>query len=546
MPVLDPANASPVNHVLNYVPPGGFPVDMVSSMTGDGSPVDTVRPELLSMLSTYAEIRDVVAGEKAVKGRGTTYLPAPNEDDTNPARYRAYLLRAVFYGVTRRTLLGLVGLVAVKPAVIVVPPLMNAVVKDATGSGVTLEQLGLALVAEVAQLGRAGVLADYPTTNGVATTVKDQQDGAIRPTITNYTAEAIINWRMSKKNGRTYLSLVVLAEVFDDDSDDFTIKRIPQRRVLRIEKDGKYSVEIWRKPDESGSWIQEPKTYPTDAAGQHLTEIPFKFIGSVDNNSNVDPAPLADMASLNLAHYRNSADYEEGVFVTGQPTPVISGLTETWWKNVLGERINFGSRAGVPLETGATMELLQADPNNAALEAMKSKEEQMKSLGAKLVQVSTVQRTATETASDDVTETSVLGQIVSNVNAAVLWCLEWAAIFSGATTVNRDAVDVENKTIDFALNKDFDSPVIDREDATAATTYWKDGAITFGEMRTVLRGAKIATEKDEEAKEQIDKDKLDNMKTFGVDATGAAIDKTDEEDPDADKTPTEDDDKEEV
>lgn len=534
MPALDPNTASPTHAVLAHTPPGGFNTELLSSAALSVSPVDTMRPELIAALPTYAEIRDCVAGEKAVKSRGAVYLPMPTDADA--ARYSAYVLRAVFYGVTRRTLLGLVGMTATKPAEIVVPPMMAPIVKDATGSGVTLNSLALTLVSEVCQVGRAGLLTDYPKTEGRPTTRKEQTEGAIRPTITAYAAEDIINWRVSRKNGRIFLSLVVLAETYDKDDNGFTITRLPQRRVLRIEN-GIYSVEIHRKTDDNASWTVEPKEYPTDANGLHLTEIPFAFIGSVNNDPTIDPAPLADMASLNLAHYRNSADYEEGVYITGQPTPVITGLDEAWWTNVLKSRIAFGSRSGIPLPADATFELVQADPNNAALEAMKAKEDQMKAIGAKLVQVSSVQRTATETASDDVTEMSVLGQIVTNVNAAVLWSLEWAAIFSGATTVNRDAQDAENKTINFALSSDFDSPTIDKEEASASVTYWKDGALTFTEMREVLRGAKFATLSDDEAKEAIDSEKLSNMETFGLNADGTtkedttAEDKAEEEDP---------------
>lgn len=534
MPALDPNTASPTHAVLAHTPPGGFNTELLSSAALSVSPVDTMRPELIAALPTYAEIRDCVAGEKTVKSRGAVYLPMPTDADA--ARYSAYVMRAVFYGVTRRTLLGLVGMTATKPAEIVVPPMMAPIVKDATGSGVTLNSLALTLVSEVCQVGRAGLLTDYPKTEGKPTTRKEQTEGAIRPTISAYAAEDIINWRVSRKNGRIFLSLVVLAETYDKDDDGFTITRLPQRRVLRIEN-GVYSVEIHRKVNDNASWTVEPKEYPTDAKGLNLTEIPFVFVGSVNNDPTIDPAPLADMASLNLAHYRNSADYEEGVYITGQPTPVITGLDEAWWTNVLKSRIAFGSRSGIPLPADATFELVQADPNNAALEAMKAKEDQMKAIGAKLVQVSSVQRTATETASDDVTEMSVLGQIVTNVNAAVLWSLEWAAIFSGATTVNRDAQDAENKTINFALSLDFDSPTIDKEEASASVTYWKDGALTFTEMREVLRGAKFATLSDDEAKEAIDSEKLSNMETFGLNADGTtkedttAEDKAEEEDP---------------
>ena len=58
---------------------------------------------------------------------------------------------------------------------------------------------------------------------------------------------------------------------------------------------------------------------------------------------------MYDLAVLNIAHYRNSADYEESCFVTGQPTVWASGLTEAWVEDVLKGELRLGSFGGIPL-----------------------------------------------------------------------------------------------------------------------------------------------------------------------------------------------------
>ena len=55
------------------------------------------------------------------------------------------------------------------------------------------------------------------------------------------------------------------------------------------------------------------------------------------------------MAALNLAHYRNSADYEDSVFFNGQPQPWMAGLTEEWRDWLKKEGIVIGSRVILPL-----------------------------------------------------------------------------------------------------------------------------------------------------------------------------------------------------
>ena len=62
-------------------------------------------------------MRDAVAGEDVVKARGETYLPRL----TGQEAYRGYVLRALFFGATGRTLQGLLGAVMRKDPVVTLP-----------------------------------------------------------------------------------------------------------------------------------------------------------------------------------------------------------------------------------------------------------------------------------------------------------------------------------------------------------------------------------------------------------------------------------------
>jgi hypothetical protein len=452
------------------------------------------RKELREREADYQLVADCIAGERSVKYRKTRYLPQPNPDDVSPAnaaRYEAYLTRAVFYNVTQRTLSGLVGEVFRRDPVAELPTGLDVVAEDADGAGLTLTQLAKKALRHTLAMGRAGVLADYPsveTEGGISKA--DVESGRIVPTITVYDALSIINWRTVKDAAKTVLTLVVLRELYDEDDDGFEVKQKTQYRVLRL-TEGVYTVQIYR----DGKALQEPKAV-TDAEGATFDTIPFSFIGAENNDSEVDNAPMYDLASLNIAHYRNSADYEESAYMVGQPTPVFAGLTEEWVKNVLGDSVRLGSRGGVALPEGGSATLLQASPNTMPFEAMEHKERQMVALGAKLVESKQVQRTATEAGIDSASETSILSSTTRNVSAAIKFALEVCARFVGAGGAK----------IVYDLNTEFSISKLSAQEQAQVISAWQQEAITFSEMRNALRRDGVATLDDDAARTEIEED----------------------------------------
>lgn len=464
--------------------------------------VDTVLSELSDILPDYELIRDCVAGQRQIKKKGKKYLPDPDEAEPDQkerdARYKTYLERAVFYGVTGRTLRGLVGLVFDKDPAIEIPELLEVVKADATGSGTSLDQQAQAALADVVALGRAGVLTDYPKT-AAPTTRADALAGNIRPTVIRYKPEQIINWRTRTVGAKVLLSLVVIVETYVVEDDGFAEVIGTQHRVLRLDKDGNYTVELHRDTENAGMAMFD-SFMPTDGAGKPFKEIPFSFIGAEDNDPSVDRPPLLDIAELNKAHYRNSADYEESAFVVGQPTPVLAGLTKQWVDEALKGRIRFGARGAIPLPVGGSAELLQAEPNTMAFEAMGHKEEQMIALGAKLIENSGTQQTATEATQDNIMDNSVLGTCARNVSMAYRKALNWCWQY-----VTGEVID-DPEVIDYELNTDFAARNLTAQDRQQIIQSWVQKAITWEEMRWNLKRTGIAYEDDEEAKSAIQED----------------------------------------
>jgi hypothetical protein len=441
-------------------------------------------------------VRDVLEGEDHIKtlcleSQGTstgTYLPLPvTEPDTTKQteRYNSYVGRAVLYNATERTCNGVVGQVFSKPPVAEFPPDVEYLQKDPAGTGVTLEQHAKKVLRDVLSVGRCFLLADYPALDKPLT-VKQAKERSYTPTVTMYPAEDVINWRTKMRGSRRILSMVMLREKYLQD-DGYECEWQYRYKELRLVGDV-YKARIWEYNEDRSTLGGTVWVTPKNSKGKTFDEIPGVFVGIFDNDESVDPPPLYSLASLNLAHFRNSADYEESCFMVGQPTPWFSGLNDDWVKNTMDGKVWLGSRGGIPLPSGGAAGLLQAQPNGLAKEAMDQKEIQMVALGARLIQGSGVVRTATEATQDKVTEVSTLASAARNTSEAYKKVFEYCLMFTGSTS-----------EIKFELSTDFDMGRMTSQEILAIVATWQSKLLTTEEARDILRRAGFATETIEEA-----------------------------------------------
>lgn len=413
-------------------------------------PVSNKHPQYEMYSPVWAKTRDAVRGSVAVKDKRHQYLPVPDaehNDDrlgSQTMRYRQYLKRALFANFTGRTKNALVGAAFRKEPVYELPEGLEYLIDDATGDGLGIEQLAKDELSNLLETGRSMLLVDYPQADDNMS-LEDLQLLNLRASIVPYTAEQVINWKTEVVSGRKLLTMVVLAEDYSVDEDEFGHDKEVQYRVLRLRDDG-YTQQIYR---EEKPYTQE--SYPKRADGSSWDVIPAIFVGSKNNDSTIDDAPLSDIADVNIAHYRNSADYEESCFITGQPTLFIThSLNMEEWFEYNPEGIKLGSRAGHVLGESGNATLLQPNANNLVMQAMQAKEQQMVAIGARII----TDRSANETAEGArirfASENSVLGDIVGNLNAAITQCVIWCAEFMGTSDevsfeINREFYD---KTVD--------------------------------------------------------------------------------------------------
>ena len=423
-------------------------------------PVDYQHKEYTKNIKKWQLIRDADEGSIAVKSRskggtvntinglkGTAYLPAPDPtdlSDENKERYAAYVDRASYVNFTAQTKEGMLGMVFRKKTSLQLDSSIDYMERNINGGGLTADQFIKDLTAEVLCLGRFGLLVDYPQADQGLTEaqVKAQE---LRASIIPYESESIINWQSENIGGIKKLSMVVLREPFPVQSEDgFEETMEDYHRVLLL-KNGVYVQNIY---DESGSLVSWATggiddngddefisdIIPLKSNGETWSEIPFQFVGSTNNDTAIDKAPLYDIADINIAHYRNSADFEESAFMVGQPTPAIAGLTQSWVNENYPNGVKFGSRTALLLPESGSAVLLQASPNQMPQMGMQDKEKQLIKLGARLIQDQGGVETAEAAKIRFAGQNSKIASILVNVESAMEQVFMWAGEFMGATS----------------------------------------------------------------------------------------------------------------
>tara|TARA_R110002153_G_scaffold78418_7_gene200849 strand:+ start:2645 stop:4021 length:1377 start_codon:yes stop_codon:yes gene_type:complete len=426
--------------------------------------------------------RDSVKGAPAIKKGGTKYLPMPNsldQSEENKQDYADYKQRACYVNFTGQTKEGLIGMAFLKDAVIEIKEPLSYLEKSTDGGALSLTQFTRKLLGDSLEVGRSGILVDYPTVPDGLT--KIETDG-INANMLRYKAESIINWRTENINGASVLSLVVLTEKVQKTSDDgFSSEEVTYYRVLKLEE-GVYSQCIYNDEEDIVSIIE-----PTKNDGSRWNEIPFTFVGSENNNEDIDKPVLIDIAEANIAHYRNSADYEESSFITGQPTPYLAGLTQGWVDSVLDGKIALGSKAAIFLPENGMAGLLQAAPNSMPIEGMRQKEEQMIKIGARIIADSSGTETAEAAKIRFSGQNSKLSSVIGNIEEAIKKSAGWVGEFMGG-----------DGDIEFKLNRQFYDSTIDPQKLIANIQMLDRGVIGMTDFREMLRKAADITRTDEE------------------------------------------------
>lgn len=442
-------------------------------------PVNSNHPDYIKYAPRWDLMRSVVSNDAAKFIRDV--------DPSDTRRNEQYRRGAVLTNFTALTKDGLTGLVFRKKPSIIIPSHLNYLLEDSTGENLNLIQLSQKIVGEILETGRYGILVDYPNVKGnprLADDIMKQNVARLR----TYRTESIINWQSQIINNKFMLTMVVLCEQLQELAEDgFSWCMKDQYRVLRLDN-GIYYQQLYNSEYE----LYE-EFIPIKADGQPFNEIPFKFIGSQNNNSDVDLIPLYNLAALNIAHYRNSADYEESVFLTGQPMAIISGeagLEE--FKSLYPDGIKLGSRSALYTGPNGGASLLQANPNQLADAAMKRKEEQALLIGARFIDPPGGRETAEGVRNRFSSQNSSLYLITYNISLGITDLLNWTNAFMATS----------NDEIKFELNDEFYDDSADANLITSQIMLLDRGIIAENDIRDY--GRRVGLIADDRTNEEIE------------------------------------------
>ncbi len=411
------------------------------------SAVATKHKQYNDFAPKWQRVRDVVSGQDEVYAASVAYLPMLL--DETPGAYDARLRRTPFYNASWRTMAAFVGMLFRKPPNLEVPKELEPLLDDVTLSGVNFANFAQEIVLEDIAISRVGVLVDHPlrvvNQDGSGPTVAQAEALNLRPSMSLYKAEAIINWHYEKINNRYVLTQVRLAEIEVIRKNEFENEEEKRIKVLDL-IEGKYRIRLFK--EENGEQISGD-LYPL-MDGKPLDFIPFYLIGPDGAQTAVSEPILIDLVDLNLKHFQVSADYEHACHMTALPTPVISGAQEQFHPETglpMEKSYYIGSTVAWLLPMGAEAKFLEFQGGGlSALENnLTRKENQMAAIGARMLTPEKAGVEASETlAMRNAGEHSILAAIAIATSEGLTRALETFAKWAG-----------KKGEVKFEINRDF-------------------------------------------------------------------------------------------
>lgn len=415
---------------------------------------DTVasqRAEYEKNAPTWEKIMRVVDYDDSV----SQYIHDLNPGDQSEAmknRRDEFKKRAVFSAVTSYTIEGFNGIVFEQEPKIDLPKMLEYLNENIDGTGIGIIQQAQSVEKHNLSIGRGALWTDFPATNGKSVTMKDLRDGRYFATIQHIEAKDIFFWDHIAVG-----SEIVLSEVRFHSTKkirgEFSLSHQPCIVRLFLNSSMKYTIQKWIKNDK-GEWIQDGNDkMPKGGDGKFLTRIPFEFYGSETNNWRIDAPPAKRLAYMNLAHYNNSAIYEDAVLKASQPQPWMSGYTQDQLEELKQKHWYIGSGYILGVPTNQRFEFAQARESGMGRQAMLDKLDVMVGMGAMYVIPRTATKTAAQANNEERSRTSIISIITNNTSDAFQRAIRWAGVFMNEPIPKNQEI--------FRLNSSFVEPDAD-------------------------------------------------------------------------------------
>lgn len=414
-------------------------------------------PSYSKGLRRWSLIDDVLEGTQAIKDNAVKYIPALT--DAEKDEYRAYVQRATFVAITRRTLEAIVGLIMRRPPELTLPDGADRWTDDIDMDGSDLIEYTRQISRRLCSKGRCATLVDWNPEEK-------------RPYLTLYEPQHVIDWRRTRVRGRLMLTFVAILEeeqVADENSTTTYESRIREYWL----EDGECRWATFRQSSDAKKGERIDEGVMT-RRGIPLPFVPI-YIHNVEGpNPEVSISPLYDMAELNLSHLRTSADLENGRHFAGCPTPWVTGVD----KKEVGDFYIGSSKAFLCSDKDAKLGYMEFTGGGLSelREALAEKEGQMASLGASMLFPPKADAEAYATVKLRVSaETSDVSNQSGQISAGMSSVLQMFFWWDSAAELPSDLM----AEVWMILNTDFDTAEMDPARLTALVGAYQQGLMSF-------------------------------------------------------------------
>ena len=462
--------------------------------------VNTIHPEYAKYAPLWRLTNSATDGEYAIKALPNC-LPVQFKE-TEPARFEEYKERAYWLGVTGRTERAMSGMVFRKDFAYKLPVGLEYLIENFDGAGNSLEQVAKDAFSGMLRKRRHLLLAEYPRVEDGLNAATEQALG-LAPFCSQYAAEALINWRFDFINGKRRLVLAVLEQSVNVSEDEFDYDMERQYLVLRL-REGVYTQQLY---DDANNPITDEYS-PRMRGGKTFDYIPLFGV------RDLTTPPLYDIARINLAHFRNTADVEDALSVISQPMLHINigDTTQADWKDNNPSGVGFGVRRGIVTKNGS-MDIVQAGESNMGRQAKIDKQEEMAALGASIIQRGGQTETAEAARLGASAESSVLDNVVNDLSEDIEAVIEAMALFVGANP----------EQLEFHLNTDYWEAGLSSQDLMAVIAGRQANIYAPADALNMIRSGKIALDPSRD-NAAIESDIANNLlNETGIDANSATM-----------------------
>ena len=370
-----------------------------------------------AIATCWPMITALLGGTPAMRQAGKTYLPQwPNEDE---GFYKNRKDTATLFPAFPRTVEVLSGKPFSRPITTGddVPKTIQAMFDDIDLQGTNLHSF-LANVCEAALgYGIAGILVDYPHSEGVKTIAQEKALG-LRPYFVKIDAECLLDFQSKRINGLETITKLRFVEMVAETSpeNEFKEEIIEQVRVLDI---GRWRT--YRKKEDPQT--REVKWMLYEEGTTSLQKIPFVPIYGEKIGFMRSRPPMAELAYLNVEHWQTKSDQQTILHVARVPILFGKGMDSD-------QDITVGAASAV-ISDKDNADLKYVEHSGKAIESGRlyilDLEDKMRQIGAELLVVKPGRITVAQTMAEDESGTCALQRIVGDLQDAANQALQLLA-----------------------------------------------------------------------------------------------------------------------